>query len=292
MVNLMTNLNVLLLGAGVQSSALLEMSLLGVLPRYDLVLFADTGNEPKKVYQHVSYLQQKSLAAGVDFRIVSARSGDILSNARFGKFFAMPLYVLLDGQRSILRRQCTAHYKIEPTDLEMRSELLSLGLAKINARSQIRVAPRVTVNKHLGISEDEKMRVAPSRVGWQVHKYPLIQMGFNRLDCIRWFQDNLLPVPPKSSCIVCPYHDDAYWQQMADSEPLEWAEAVEFDAFIRTPEFARSQRFKGQLFLHPSCKPLSEVVLTSKVRSVQTSFMGELFFSPRCSGDAGFSCFS
>ena len=37
--------NVLSLGAGVQSSALAMLSVEGVIPRYDAVVFADTGWE-------------------------------------------------------------------------------------------------------------------------------------------------------------------------------------------------------------------------------------------------------
>lgn len=280
-------MNVLMLGAGVQSSALLEMALAGVLPQYDLVLFADTGNEPKAVYQHVTYLQKKSLAAGVDFRIV--KGGDLLDDAMNGKFATMPLYVMLDGKRSILRRQCTANLKIEPTDLEVRRVLLSRGEAKVNTRGQIRVSPGVLVNKHLGISLDEQRRVSESRVKWQVHKFPLIDLAMNRFECLDWLRRYNCPVPPKSSCIVCPYHDDGYWLSLPADE---FEIACAFDEVLRSGENSRFAAFKGELFLHPSCKPLRSLTLKTFVRPVQTSFLMELFDAPGCRSDAGFSCFS
>ena len=51
-----SELNVLSLGAGVQSSTLLLMSLNGDMPPLDYVIFADTGWEPRSVYDHLEKL--------------------------------------------------------------------------------------------------------------------------------------------------------------------------------------------------------------------------------------------
>jgi hypothetical protein len=47
------------LGAGVQSSTIVEMIVEGDLPPVDAVIFADTGNEPKWVYEQVDYLKSR-----------------------------------------------------------------------------------------------------------------------------------------------------------------------------------------------------------------------------------------
>src|SRR5690606_6623803 len=44
---------------------------------------------------------------------------------------------------------------------------------------------------------------------------------------------NGYPVPMKSACIGCPFHDDRYWRDMRDNRPEEWADAVDFDRQIR-----------------------------------------------------------
>jgi hypothetical protein len=46
-------LRVLSLGAGVQSTTLLLMSVYGELPPLDYAIFADTGWEPARVYEHL-----------------------------------------------------------------------------------------------------------------------------------------------------------------------------------------------------------------------------------------------
>lgn len=53
---------VLSLGAGVQSTAMLIMSNLGLYdcPRADVAIFADTGDEPQYVYDHLKKLREWS----------------------------------------------------------------------------------------------------------------------------------------------------------------------------------------------------------------------------------------
>ena len=65
-------MRILSLGAGVQSTTVLFMALDGVIPPIDAAIFADTGAEPKKVYEHLCYLERCCEDAGVPLHIVSA----------------------------------------------------------------------------------------------------------------------------------------------------------------------------------------------------------------------------
>ena len=65
-------LRVLSLGAGVQSSTVCLLSLTGELPRFDALIFADTGWEPKAVYAHLDRLEAAATAARVPLYRVSA----------------------------------------------------------------------------------------------------------------------------------------------------------------------------------------------------------------------------
>ncbi len=56
-------IEVLNLGAGVQSSAVLLMSIEGVLPKLDCAVFADTRWEPPAVYKQLDWLRSKADAA-------------------------------------------------------------------------------------------------------------------------------------------------------------------------------------------------------------------------------------
>lgn len=58
-------------GAGTQSTAIYYLIKAGEVQRPDAVLFADTGNEPRRVYANVSWLRRKFGELGIPFYIVS-----------------------------------------------------------------------------------------------------------------------------------------------------------------------------------------------------------------------------
>lgn len=102
-------LKVLSLGAGVQSTCLLLMAAEGHLPGLDAAIFADTGWEPRSVYEHLDRIERE-IAEPAGIPILQVSSGNIRSDALDpSKHFAsMPLHILnSDGGDSMSRRQCT-----------------------------------------------------------------------------------------------------------------------------------------------------------------------------------------
>jgi hypothetical protein len=79
------------LGAGIQSSAVLLLVCEGVIPRFDVALFADTGWEPKAVYENLARLRAHAEKFGIPVRTVSAGNirDDALDPAH--RFVSMPL---------------------------------------------------------------------------------------------------------------------------------------------------------------------------------------------------------
>ena len=163
----------------------------------------------------------------------------------------------------MLWRQCTKEYKVEVVRRAIR-EFLGYG-------------PRQRVKEHvnlwMGISTDEITRVKPSPIKYITHKYPLIERGMSRLDCLEWMRKNGYPMPPKSACIGCPYHSDEYWKQLKEKYPEEFADAVDFDRALR-----KKPRPEGELYLHRSCQPLDEV---------DFSIGQESLFDNECEGMCG-----
>lgn len=103
-------MKVLSLGAGVQSTTLALMAASGELGEMpDCAIFADTGWEPKAVYEHLEKLQE---ALPFPVHVVSA--GDIRSdiikrsNTTGQRFAAVPWFMKMpDGKPAMGRRQCT-----------------------------------------------------------------------------------------------------------------------------------------------------------------------------------------
>lgn len=260
-------LNILNLGAGVQSTTVLLMSCRGVLPKLDHAIFADTGWEPAAVYEHLAWLAKQST---VPIHVVSA--GNIRDNSVNGtlggrakgrgeRFATMPLFIINpDGSQGMIRRQCTQEFKIEPIEKFIKRELLGL-------RPRQR-APKVpVVRQWYGISRDEFTRTRKPEAAWKSHYYPLVGVEFigekmvmtdgpslTRAGCLEWLADNGYPTPPRSACIGCPFHSNAEWRDLKDNRPAEFSDACDFDEQIR-----RSVGRNGIGYLHRSCKPLREV---------------------------------
>lgn len=228
-------MRVLSLGGGVQSTTLALMACEGVL-EFDAVLFADTGAEPAFVYRHLEWLAERLSQAKILFEVV--RNGNLLQDLERGSRFAsIPAYVRnLQGEVAMLRRQCTEEYKLKP----IRRWLRAHGACGKN--------PAIVA---LGISLDEAHRMRDSSVRYVVNWYPLIEMGMRRADCLRWLTERGYPIPPKSSCVCCPYHDTAYWRRLKQDHPEEFERACEVDEKIRT-----LSRVHGACYLHRSLKPL------------------------------------
>jgi hypothetical protein len=262
-------LRVISLGAGVQSTTMALMAAhgeIGTMPH--TAIFADTGWEPKAVYDYLAWLSRDGF---LPFPIIRVSQGnlrrDIMNHhnaAGKGRVAAVPWFMrMANGDEAMGLRQCTKQYKIGPIQRKVR-ELLGGKTPKGGCETWI------------GISTDEVMRVRPSRVQYVIHRYPLIDRRMNRNDCLRWLERHGYPQPPKSACIGCPFHSDGHWRALRE-RPDEWADAVEVDAAIR-----RQPGFRGEQFMHRSLKPLAEVDLSTAEDHGQLNL-----FNNECEGMCG-----
>lgn len=263
-------LRVLSLGAGVQSTTLALMAAKGEIgPMPDAAIFADTGWEPQAVYDHLAKLE-----AALPFPVVRVSSGNLREDliargsGRAGRFVTVPFYLRhKNGDKGMGRRQCTAHYKIEPINKKLR-EMLGF-------RPRQRI-PASSVEIWIGISTDEIIRMKPAQQAWITRRWPLIEERLSRNDCIKWMERAGWSAP-KSSCIGCPFHNDAFWRDMKNNDPQSWADAVDVDKSIRVID-----RIKAEQFMHKSLKPLDQVDLRSDAEMGQFDLFGN-----ECEGMCG-----
>lgn len=268
-------MRVISLGAGVQSTTVLLLANHGELPGgpVDYAIFADTGWEPAAVYEHLTWLEKVS-----EIPILRVSAGNLRVDAldHTQRFASMPVFVFNErGGEGRMRRQCTEEYKVTPIRHKLR-ELLGIG-------PRDRIAPG-TVESLLGISLDEVQRMKPSREQWITIRWPLIEKRMTRHDCVLWLERHGYAVPPKSSCIGCPFHGNAYWRDMKLNRPQEWADAVDFDERLREvpPRPGDRGEIAKNRFLHRRCIPLREVDLATSADIGQ----GDLF-DEECSGVCG-----
>lgn len=257
----MKPLRILSLGAGVQSTTVLELVFDGEI-ECDHAIFADTGWEPKAVYDHLERLKVKAADFGLPLHVVS--DGNIRDTKEGKHFFNMPYFLVGEtGGDGMARRQCTQRSKIAPIRRKVR-ELMEEGGHTIKERP--------AVVQMIGISWDEIQRMKPSDVAFIDHEWPLIERKWTRRDCKRYLADRGIDAP-RSACIGCPFHSNAEWRNLT---PDEFADAVQFEREVQDAHILR-----GKPFLHAARIPLDEVDLSTAEER------GQLNFDAECEGMCG-----
>ena len=212
------------LGCGTQSSYLKECSERGIhgVPRADFCIFADTGDEPKAVYEYLEYL--KTLGC-IPIHVVSAGhlSADCLDEST--KRSCLPVFTPGDkaiygagsiesadnelfpvehrqiighvpdfDNPSLALRKCTYDYKIAPIEKKVR-ELMGYKKGE-RVKKKVRAL--------IGISYDELLRMKPSGKKWIDNTWPLVDAALTRQQCIDGMVSLGLKSPPSSACVYCP----------------------------------------------------------------------------------------
>jgi len=264
-------INILSLGAGVQSSAMALMAARGELtPMPECAIFADTQSEPAEVYKWLDWLENQ-----LPFQVHRVSKGNLGEDAcrvrtsKKGKNYtqhAVPAFIKdVDGKVGLAMRQCTTDHKIEVIYREMKS-----------------IVGKNTVRQWIGISVDEATRMKPSRRAWVTNYYPLVDGGITRKGCLEWMKKNGYPAPPRSACVFCPYHNDSEWKRLREQDPESFKAAIEFEKKYQS-SLAQVSGFRGKPFLHRSCVPLEQVDFRSKDERT-----GQLnFFENECEGMCG-----
>lgn len=267
----MKPLRVLSLGAGVQSTTLALMAARGEIEAPDCAIFADTGWEPKAVYEHLDRLE-----AALPFPLYRVSAGNIRDgiiarrNTTGGRYHSIPWFQISpSGQKGMGRRQCTSEYKLLPIRRKLRDLLGAVPRQRI---------PVDTVTVMIGISTDEASRMKPSRDKWIKNVWPLIDLGISRNGCLKWLEKNGWTAP-KSACVGCPFHSNAMWRDLKDNHPEEWADAVEVDRALR---LGNNRGIKATEYMHRDCVPLDEVDLSTWEERGQPDL-----FNMECEGMCG-----
>ena len=265
------DLVVLSLGAGVQSTVLALMAAKKLIePMPDAMVFADTGWEPKGVYEHLNWLEAEIKRLTNDrmplYKVAHGNIRDDLlksENSTGQKFASVPYFL---GQGGMIRRQCTSEYKIKPLERKIR-ELAGLEKGQ--------KAPKgLKIEQWIGISVDEIQRIKNHHTKYITNRWPLLEIGFRRYHCLDWFNkeypDRSLV---KSACIGCPFRDDKGWSEMKKNDPESFKDAVYVDEVIRTG--GSMKKVKRDMFTHKSCKPLNEVDFNDGEDQMDFGFLQE-----------------
>ena len=217
-------LRILSWGAGVQSTALAEMSISRDfdLPLLDAVGHSDTQWERHATYKTVEFYSERWRKMGTTVEIVTNGNIQELGAA---KHIHIPFWTENGGP---LRRECSFKFKITPI------KRLARRLAGYH-ETKPPFPPAGSIEQWIGFSWDEwhRMKRHPRTPQYMVMRWPLIELKLTRRDCEDYLAAKGLPVPIKSSCIGCPYRRASEWLDMQQNSPVEFAQAVAFDELNR-----------------------------------------------------------
>tara|TARA_R100000458_G_C8247439_1_gene225021 strand:+ start:254 stop:1102 length:849 start_codon:yes stop_codon:yes gene_type:complete len=223
-----------------------------------LFVFADTGDEPAEVYEHVERMRKVILDAGLDFATVK-RKGRPLSEqfTHWRTLTSAPLVAPFfikskSGSVMPMRRYCTVHYKVKVIRKAIR---------------QWAEVPRgykgeAYVEEWLGISADEAQRekVSTRDDGYncaRAYRHPLLEMGWKRSHCHEYL-DSIDESAPRSACTFCPFRSNAEWLEVK-AKPDEWAQVIAVERGAQEAHREGRLNMAGAPYLHPSRIPIDEV---------------------------------
>jgi hypothetical protein len=240
-------MKIISLGLGVQSTAMYFLSSVNMIERADYAVFADPGAELPRTYEILEMLQDwAKYNNGIPIHVTNERNllQDIMKaqNSRGVRWASIPAFTESGG---MIMRQCTGEYKIQPVIKKVRE------LHGLKPRQRM---PKTEM--WLGITLDEIQRMKISQLPRINYIYPLIEQRMSRSDCMKTFKRFNFPIPPKSSCVFCPYHSDKNWKEIKEKLPEEWEKCVEIDNTIRD---ATKKGLNDKLYLHRSLTPLEKV---------------------------------
>ena len=160
-------------GGGTNSAAMLAgLNERGERP--DLVLFADTGGEKPETYEHIKIVSQWCVSIGFP-EIITVKAPNVTLEQDCLARKALPSVAY--GFKT-----CSQRWKRQPQDKYLNS---------IGMKDAMRL---------IGIDAGESHRAKD----FPNNRYPLIEWGWDRKECIEAIARANLPQPGKSSCFFCP----------------------------------------------------------------------------------------
>lgn len=179
-------------GAGVNSTAIIALAMLGRIPMPDYIVFSDTGAEWPHTYKYMDYMESKGI--GIIYLTGGTKEMTLIEYCQKRNFIP-----------SRMNRWCTVYWKRDP----IRRFTRALGK---------------DFKQILGIDAGEQHRTR--RKSPKEFVFPLVEMGINRNDCKKLITKAGLGVPQKSGCFICPYQAKRQWIDLKKFYPELWKIAV------------------------------------------------------------------
>ena len=188
--------------------------------RPDLIPFADTGDEKPHTYEHLWTMQRWLESIG--FPPITIVRWDRIRGEDAGRFIS----ISEDCQRRHEMPSktygfagCTSKWKSKPVDRLVRESF----------NGHLDSGAKVT--RALGFDADEPHRFGRDRdtKEW-AFRYPLVEWGWGREECVQAIRRAGLPQPGKSACFMCPSSQPSEVLWLRDNHPDLFTRACAIEA--------------------------------------------------------------
>ena len=225
-------------GGGVQSTAIAVLIATGRLSVPDFAIMVDVGFESARTLDYAREITQPRLAeVGCSLNIVKASDYANVDLVLPSGVVCIPAFMRRDdGSVAHFATYCNNNWKAGA----VRKYVLQHG--------------GDSMETWLGISTDEAHRARASKSKSSTLRYPLIEMGLSRKDCVQLIKAAGWPLPMRTSCVCCPQRTDSEWLRLMYEQPEDFKRAEAIERQIR--------RSRPDVFLHRKCVPLREALMS------------------------------
>ena len=205
-------MKVISFGAGVNSIAMTIM----LFKRGEIypVVFADTMAEHPETYCYMDYFEKEFMSK---YKQKIIKINPIITSEYYTKYNSKSLEQYCIDKKIIpfvtSNRYCSKGWKIEPFNKYIKKHCLD---KKTNMAIKL-----------IGFSYDEKHRAKNNQNDlYVVEKYPLIESGIGRRQCLDIIKNEGLNLPKKSRCFFCPYQEKEAWKNLYFNYPELFKRAI------------------------------------------------------------------
>lgn len=221
--------NILNYGGGRQTVANLILVSQGKLPHPDRIIIADTGREKQSTWDYRAEVAEP-LAQSIGLTIeIAPRSLAYVDLYGHQGDLLLPVYTAT-GKMSAF---CSNEWKQRVVDRYLRAG----GLRTKECTHWI------------GFAWDERKRIKST----EGKTFPLCDLMLTKADCRRIITDAGFPLPPPSSCWMCPNMPNVEWRYVRDTYPADFERACLLDEEIRAEDIEQGH---AGVWLHASRVPL------------------------------------
>lgn len=179
----------------------------------DLILSADTGGERPETYEHRDFMSRWCESNGFP-EIVCVKKGGMQETLEENCLRMQMLPSIAYGFKS-----CSQKYKRLPQDTYCNNWQPARDAWKRGER----------VVKLIGYDADEERRAQIKDDAKYIYRYPLIEWGWDRDDCIAAIERAGIPQPGKSACFFCPSSKREEIENLKKEHPLLFQRALNLE---------------------------------------------------------------